>query len=172
MDPFKVLNYCPNCGKNNWNYQTKTLRICGDCGYEMYKNPTIGTGGFVFDDEGRLLVVRRAKNPAQGTLAIPGGFCEAGETVEHAVCREIFEETGILVDVEKFLFDMPDDYEYKGIDLYPLDFYFKCKVVDMSQLKLDESESSEMFFIHPKDLDISAFGLAANRLALSRYFQK
>lgn len=172
MDPFKALNFCPNCGKSNWSNQTERLRICKDCGYEFYKNPTIGSCGFVFDDKGRLLVVRRAKNPAKGTLAIPGGFCEAGETVEDAVCREVFEETGIKVAVEEFLFDLPDDYEYKGVELYPLDFYFKCKIIDMSLAKLDESESSEMLFIAPDEINPEEFGLPANRNAVKRYFAK
>lgn len=172
MDPLQVLKFCPNCGKSNWNYQTSRLKICQDCGYEFYKNPTIGSAGFVFDEKGRLLVVRRAKNPAKGTLGIPGGFCEAGETVEEAVCREIFEETGIKVAVKEFLFDLPDDYEYKGIDLYPLDFYFKCKIIDMSQMKLDESESSEMLFISQEEINPEDFGLEANRRAVKRYFNK
>lgn len=172
MDPFKVLNFCPNCGKSNWDNKTSRLRICRDCGYEFYKNPTIGSGGLVFDEKGRLLVVRRAKNPAKGTLAVPGGFCEAGETVEEAVQREVFEETGIQIAVEEFLFDMPNRYEYRGIDLYPLDFYFKCKITDMSQAILDESESSEMLFISPEDINPDDFGLEANRNAIKRYFNK
>lgn len=172
MNPFQALKFCPNCGKSNWNNQNSRLRICKDCGYEFYKNPTIGSGGFVFDDNGRLLVVRRAKNPAKGTLAIPGGFCEAGETAEDAVCREVFEETGIKVAVEEFLFDLPNGYEYKGIELYPLDFYFKCKIIDTSQAILDKSESSEMLFIAPEKINPEDFGLSANRSAIKRYFTK
>lgn len=172
MNPFDVLHFCPNCGQNNWNNQTSRLRSCKNCGYEFYSNPTIGSGGLVFDENGRMLAVRRAKNPAKGTLAIPGGFCEPGETVEEAVCREIFEETGIKVTVEEFLFDLPNSYEYKGIELYPLDFYFKCKIVDMSQATLDESESSEMLFIPPEEINPEDFGLEANRNAVKRYFSK
>lgn len=172
MDPFSVLKFCPNCGKSSWTMKNEKLRVCNSCGYEEYKNPTIGAAGFVFDKKGRMLVVRRAKNPAKGTLGIPGGFCEIGETVEEAVCREIFEETGIKAEVSEFLFDMPDDYEYRGVDLYPLDFFFKCKIIDMTSPLLDETESSEMMFLYPEEINPDDFGLITNRLAVKKYFNK
>lgn len=172
MNPFKVLKFCPKCGKNEWFDKTENARVCKVCGYEQYNNPTIGAAGLVFDDEGRLLVVRRAKAPAKGTLGLPGGFCEVGETVEEAVCREIFEETGIRAQVTEFLFDMPNDYEYKGVDLYPLDFFFKCKMIDKSHAEVDLSESSEMLFIAPQDITPEDFGLQTNRAAVKRYFNK
>lgn len=52
-------------------------------------------GAIVVDDDGRLLLVRRANPPAQGTWSIPGGRVEAGETHEVAVVRELMEETGL-----------------------------------------------------------------------------
>jgi len=52
-------------------------------------------GAVVFDRDGRLLLVRRANPPAQGTWSIPGGRVEAGETDEQAVLRELAEETGL-----------------------------------------------------------------------------
>lgn len=172
MNPFKVLRFCPKCGKSEWQEVMPNMRVCKICAYENYKNPTIGASGLVFDDRGRLLVVRRAKDPAKGTLDIPGGFCEVGEKVEDAVKREIFEETGIVVEATEFLFDLPNDYEYRGIDLYPLDFFFKCKLIDMSRIKLDLKENSEILFISPSELNPDDFGLLTNRQAIKLYFNK
>lgn len=52
-------------------------------------------GAIVVDDDGRLLLVRRANPPAQGLWSIPGGRVEPGESSEDAVLRELLEETGL-----------------------------------------------------------------------------
>jgi ADP-ribose pyrophosphatase YjhB (NUDIX family) len=48
--------------------------------------------------EGRILIVRRARAPANRIYTLPGGVVEAGETLEQAVKREILEETGLVIE--------------------------------------------------------------------------
>jgi mutator protein MutT len=52
-------------------------------------------GAIVFDDAGRLLLIRRANPPSQGLWSLPGGRVEPGESGEQAVVRELREETGL-----------------------------------------------------------------------------
>ena len=59
-------------------------------------HPTVGVGGVVVHD-GRVLLIRRGKEPLRGRWVVPGGTVELGETLEAAVVREVREETGILV---------------------------------------------------------------------------
>jgi 8-oxo-dGTP diphosphatase len=47
--------------------------------------------------DGKILVVRRARPPAQGVFTLPGGVVEIGETLVEAVAREIREETGMAI---------------------------------------------------------------------------
>lgn len=60
-------------------------------------------GAVVFDDAGRLLLIRRAHEPGRGRWSVPGGRVEAGETDHHAVVREVAEETGVVVEVIRLL---------------------------------------------------------------------
>jgi len=68
------------------------------------KHPLPGVGALVFHRSGRgsgaarrILLVERAGQPLKGYWSLPGGLVETGETLEEAVRREVFEETGLRV---------------------------------------------------------------------------
>jgi 8-oxo-dGTP diphosphatase len=48
--------------------------------------------------DGRVLLVRRARPPANGVYTLPGGVVEAGERLHEALVREVREETGLEID--------------------------------------------------------------------------
>jgi ADP-ribose pyrophosphatase YjhB (NUDIX family) len=56
-------------------------------------------GAVVLDDAGRLLLVRRGREPNRGLWSLPGGRVEPGESDAEAVAREVLEETGLRVRV-------------------------------------------------------------------------
>jgi ADP-ribose pyrophosphatase YjhB (NUDIX family) len=60
---------------------------------------SIGVGGVVLHDR-QVLLVRRTSEPHSGDWALPGGYIERDETVDIAVIREVFEETGISAEIE------------------------------------------------------------------------
>ena len=47
---------------------------------------------------GEILVVRRARNPAEGLFSLPGGLVEIGETLTQALIREVQEETSLTIE--------------------------------------------------------------------------
>ena len=57
----------------------------------------------ILEKDGKILLVRRNKNPYKGTWSLPGGYVEYGETVEQAVERELLEECGLKVKIDKLL---------------------------------------------------------------------
>ena len=74
-------------------------------------------GAIVFDDAGRLLLIRRANPPAQGSWSLPGGRVEPGESSEDAVVRELLEETGLSGTIEREVGSVERDAPGGGIYL-------------------------------------------------------
>jgi mutator protein MutT len=66
------------------------------------QSPEVAVGAIAVRD-GALLLVRRGRGPAAGEWSVPGGRVEMGETLHVAVVREVLEETGLEVVVDRFL---------------------------------------------------------------------
>ena len=81
--------------------------------------PIVAVGAFVFDREGRVLLVERAKPPGEGLWSVPGGRLERNETLAQAVAREVREETGLIVEVGALacvVERMGDDFHFVILD--------------------------------------------------------
>ena len=60
------------------------------------KRPGVGCGAAILRD-GRLLLVKRQREPEAGHWGLPGGKIDWGETARAAVAREIEEEVGLTI---------------------------------------------------------------------------
>lgn len=60
--------------------------------------PRIAVSAAIFKHQ-QFLLVRRARSPAKGAWTLPGGRVEFGERLEHAVNREVMEETQLVIDL-------------------------------------------------------------------------
>lgn len=124
MRPIEHFHYCPKCGKPLPPAARPNMLQCAACGFRYYFNPTVSAAAIILDQEGRALFIRRAKEPAKGKLAIPGGFVDFQETAEEALRREIREEVGLEVGALEFLCSRINDYHYHDVTYPVVDFFF------------------------------------------------
>ncbi len=71
-------------------------------GKEYPKMPVVAVGALILQDR-NILLVRRTNEPGKGKWSIPGGTVELGESLKDAVAREVYEETGLVVEVSELL---------------------------------------------------------------------
>lgn len=65
-----------------------------------YKNPKLTVDGVIIK-EGKILLIKRNREPFKNKWSLPGGYVEYNEKVEDAVIRELSEETGLKVEIKK-----------------------------------------------------------------------
>lgn len=169
--PLEIFAYCPVCGSKHFVVHNFKSKKCEDCGFTYYANPCSATAAFILNEKNELLVVRRAKEPAKGTLDLPGGFCDMGETVEEGMKREIKEETGLDVDVVKYLFSSPNVYQYSGLGVHTLDMDYLVRVPAGVEVHAAD-DAAECFWIPVDQINPADFGLTSIRNAVIRFLKE
>ncbi|HEX5116447.1 MAG TPA: NUDIX hydrolase [Pseudonocardiaceae bacterium] len=91
---------------------------------------SVSVAGIVVNDEGKVLVIRRRDN---NRWEPPGGILEAGETFEQGVRREVHEETGFWVNVDRLT------GVYKNMSRLIVALVFQCTLEAGSISTSDES---------------------------------
>ena len=144
--PLSQFKYCPKCGSAHFEVHNEKSKQCADCGFVYYFNPSSATVALILNERDELLVCRRAKEPAKGTLDLPGGFIDMTETGEEGVAREVREETGMKVAKAEYLFSLPNIYIYSGFPVHTLDMFFRCTVEDTLHFEAMD-DAADLFFL-------------------------
>ena len=165
--PLEKFIFCPVCGSNDFNVSSFKSKKCKKCGLELFMNPSSACVAIV-EDNGKLLVVKRKLPPAEGTLDLPGGFADIGETAEQSVQRELLEETGLRAKTVEYLFSEPNLYHFSGIEIPTQDLFFLCKVDNVQQAEASD-DAAECIWCPIKQLDPELFGLQSIQRGVKRY---
>ena len=106
-----------------------------------YQTPKIATRAAIFKDNKMLLV-----QESDGLWSIPGGWCEVNLSVKENVIKEIKEEAGIDITVEKLIAIHDSNKHYKGMYPYGIStVFFLCKPTGGTFKENDETIASDYF---------------------------
>jgi len=169
MHPLIKFNFCPVCGSMQFRENNVKSKRCGHCGFTYYANPSSATAAFIVRD-GCLLVAKRGKEPAQGTLDLPGGFVDMDETVEEGMVREVAEETGLRVKALSYLFSIPNLYDYSGMTIHTLDMFFRVEV-EPGQEPVAADDAAELMWVPLGEVRPELFGLNSISMAVERFLK-
>jgi ADP-ribose pyrophosphatase YjhB (NUDIX family) len=101
----KIHSHCSYCG-GRYHEAEPWPRQCQTCRITSYLNPLPVVVVLLPLGDG-LIVIRRNIEPQKGTLTLPGGYLDLGETWQQGARRELCEETGIdIAEQEISLYDV------------------------------------------------------------------
>ncbi|MBR1902539.1 MAG: NUDIX domain-containing protein [Bacteroidaceae bacterium] len=169
--PLEKFRFCPLCGSDRFVENNNKSKRCEACGFVYYFNPSASTVAVIVNEKNELLVVRRAKEPAKGTLDLPGGFSDCYETSEEGVVREVKEETGLTVEKIQFLFSIPNIYPYGGLDIHTIDMFYLCHV-NSTKNAIAADDAAEIMWIPWNEVRPETFGLTSIRKGVQHILAK
>ncbi len=171
MHPLEQFKHCPKCGSPHFEIHNEKSKHCKGCGFTYYFNSSAATVAFILNQKEELLVCRRGKEPAKGTLDLPGGFIDMNETGEEGVSREVKEETGLTVTKANYLFSLPNTYLYSGFLVHTLDLFFLCQIENDTRLKAMD-DVAESFWVPLSQINPEEFGLDSVRKGVQNFLKE
>ena len=120
--------HCPRCGTGLEPLDGGARVECPQCGFHYYASSKPTASGLVLDDDGRILLARRAREPDKGKWDLPGGFLNEGEDPRDALRRELIEETSLDVELLEFFDVVVDRYGDEDDAQWTLNLYWTCRV--------------------------------------------
>ena len=138
----RTHRFCGACGTPTVHLAGERCVKCPACGFMAY--PRISPAMMVLIRRGdSILLARHSASPAPFFTAL-AGFVEAGESVEEAIHREVFEEVGLRVRNIAYFGSQPWPFPHSLMIAYTADF-------EGGDIKIDEAEIAEARWFGPDD---------------------
>lgn len=118
-------------------------------------------GCLVLNDKGEILLARRGIEPRYGYWNLPAGFMENEEGVEEGAIREVLEETGAQVAIQKL------HSIYNLLKAHQVYLFFRAKMLN-DHVELTP-ESTEIKFFAPDDIPWDELAFSSNAHALKHW---
>lgn len=160
------LQFCPRCGNKGYEYHDGKYWRCPSCDFIYYHNVASSSSVIVTVDRS-VLMLQRAHAPAQGLLALPGGFVDPDERAEDAAVRECREETGLTVSNLSFVGSWPNTYTYRDVQYKTCDMYFQADFSgDIASFRAEPGEVSSLVLVAPEEFETAPIAFESARRAL------
>jgi 8-oxo-dGTP diphosphatase len=119
LDPqWQPIRFCSRCGAElaERTVGGRLRPACPACKFVVYADPKVACGVLI-ERDGRVLLVRRRREPGRGLWCLPCGFEDADEPPDQTARREAYEETGLEVALDSVLgiYHYEDDPRGAGI---------------------------------------------------------
>ncbi len=137
------FNYCPRCGASVIHKELygQVRAVCPRCEWIHFIDPKVAAAVLV-EQNGRVLLVRRAGEPYRGYWSLPAGFINGGEDPAEAAARECLEETGLHVRVTRVLEIISGKEHPRGADFI---IVYQASVIDGELKPDDDADAVEWF---------------------------
>ena len=159
------MKHCSNCGSpvdlKIPEGDNRTRFVCSQCNIIHYQNPNIVVG-CVPEQDGQILLCRRAIEPRHGFWTLPAGFMELGETLAEGAARETLEEACAKVRIER-LFASVD-----VIDAGQVHLFFTATMLGGYGVG---QESLETKLFSETDIPWDELAFKSGIFALEKYFE-
>jgi NAD+ diphosphatase len=143
IDWHKRHGFCPNCGARTFFADGGYRRHCEACGADHF--PRTDPVVIMLAIHGDACLVGRSPRFAQGMFSALAGFIEPGETIEEAVAREVFEESGVRVRNVTYFAAQPWPF--------PSSLMIACFAeAEARDLTIDTNELAEAFWLEKSKL--------------------
>jgi len=150
--------FCSQCGVQSDPTHGGWQRICPSCGAHHF--PRSDPVAIMLVTHGNSVLVGRAAQWPAGMFSLLAGYIEPGETIEGAVRREVYEESGVRIGAVEYLASQPWPF--------PSSLMIGCKAEAIStEISIDPNELEEALWITREDM-AAAFAGQHPRLTPAR----
>lgn len=137
-------HYCYQCGTELvlQFIDHREREVCPKCSWVHYAQLKVGAAVIIENDDNELLLLQRVHEPWRGSWMIPAGYVEVDEDPKDAARREVFEETGLRVELDDLLtaYYFDDDPRGNGVA-----FVYKATKIT-GELHINDEASDAQFY--------------------------
>jgi 8-oxo-dGTP diphosphatase len=143
MSRASLVNFCARCGSKVTHEEKFGLvrPVCPQCGWIYFIDPKVAAAVLI-EEDGRVLLVRRANEPFRGLWTLPAGFVNGGEDPAEAAERECLEETGLSVRVKRVRDVIAGREHERGADFI---IVYEAEILSGELRPADDADAAEWF---------------------------